>query len=85
MACVANVQDCLAEFFAVATVAKGNSSIATSTRYIFPLAVQILGWNHIMDNCLHTMRASLGWFPAWLADLELIVRFMRIKCVGVWV
>ena len=73
---LADVQDCLTEFLAAATVAKGGSSTAMSTRCLSPLAVQIPRWNHM---CLYTMCASLGWFPAWLADLKLIVRFMRNK------
>ena len=73
---LAGVQDCLVEILAAATVAKGGSSIAMSTRYLLPLAVQIPVWSHIMDNCMHTVCASLGWFPAWLADLKPIVRLM---------
>lgn len=47
--------------------------------YMFPRAVCIAGWRHMMDGLVKTGLTSLSWFPHWLDLCKGLVRFLRAR------
>lgn len=51
--------------------------VAQPQRQLFPRALQIPGWKHIIGNMLQDGLCSMSFFPNWLGKLKSIVWLMR--------
>ena len=63
------------EFFALVN-RRAFGDIANAG-FLFPRAVCVPGWKHMVDNLLRSGLNTLRWFPSWLAGLKATVGFVR--------
>ncbi len=47
-------------------------------KYLFPCAFWLLGWHHLWDGIVQEILYAIPWFPAWLAEVKVIIGFLRI-------
>ena len=47
----------------------------TSAMYLFPLALQVLGSQHILDLTIRDSLAVMSWWPSWEASAKGICQF----------
>ena len=47
--------------------------------YLFPLALQVPGCQHIIDLTIRDSLSSQGWWPWWEAAAKSICQFLRVK------
>jgi hypothetical protein len=45
--------------------------------FLFPRALLIHGWNHLIDNCLDRSLGWLKWFPKFLESFRALLSFLR--------
>ena len=57
--------------------AKPPACASDESSLLFQRTLRILGWRHQMDLIIRKGLCALPWFPAWLAVLKSLVRFIR--------
>ena len=46
--------------------------------YLFPQAVWIAGWHHLLDNCIEQVLSAVDWWPVFFDRLRQATKFLRI-------
>ena len=44
---------------------------------LFPRALHMAGWKHLIDNLIQRGLCSLPWFPVWLTRYKSLIGFLR--------
>ena len=47
--------------------------------YLLPLALRVIGWNHLCDGLIKSATSHLHWFPTWLQRARHVVSFLYIQ------
>ena len=57
-----------------------NIYASANETFLFPRALQILGWKHCIDLLIRRGLWSFEWFPLFIARLNAVVKFFREYC-----
>lgn len=72
---IVNSRDCMPGFFRL--LDNRLQDEPSEFEYLFPRALQVPGWKHLIDNLLQSGLSSMVFFPHWLDLAKAITNFCR--------